>query len=198
MKNYEDIKKMITEHKGMITIENFKQRNISNYYINMLIKDKIIERVDVGLYNKCDEFEDEFFIMQYKSKRIVFSFNTALYFINETEVVPAQIDITVPNGYNVHRLNKNIRFHYTPEEYLYLGVITTVTPYGNRVFSYNLERCICDIVRTNNNGIDREQHINKIIRNAFLNNKIDYNILLDYAKKLKCDKKIMNYVEVLI
>ena len=79
-----------------------------------------------------------------------------------------------------------------------IGVITTITPYGNQVFSYNLERCICDIVRTNNNGIDREQHINKIIRNAFLNNKIDYNILLDYAKKLKCDKKIMNYVEVLM
>ena len=135
--------------------------------------------------------------MQQNSKRIVFSFNTALYFLDKTEVTPYRTDITVPNGYNVHRINKNAVVHYVPEENLYLGVIKVQTPYGNEVLSYNLERCICDIVRSDNTGLDIEQ-INKVIRNAFLKKQIDFNVLAEYAKKLKCEKKLNKYTEVLI
>lgn len=197
MRNYEDIKKFVTEYKGMITINDFKKEDISHHYINQLIEDKIIERVGTGVYNKCEEFKDEFFVMQQNSKRIIFSFNTALYFINKTEVTPYRIDVTVPNGYNVHRINKDVVIHYIPEENLYLGATKVQTPYGNEVLSYNLERCICDIIRCDNTGLDIEQ-INKVIRNAFLKKQIDFNILTEYAKKLKCDKKLNQYTEVLL
>jgi len=197
MKNYENIKKFVTEYNGIISINEFKKTNISHHYINQLIKDNIIERVGVGIYNKCEEFEDEFFIMQQNSKRIIFSFNTALYFLNKTEITPYRIDVTVPNGYNVHRINKDVVVHYTPEKHLYLGAIHVKTPYGNEVLSYNLERCICDIIRCDNTGLDTEQK-NKIIRNAFLKKQIDFNILTDFSKKLKCEKKLNKYTEVLL
>ena len=197
MKNYEKIKKFITKYKGMISIDEFKKRNISHYYINKLIEDKIIERVSTGIYNKCEEFEDEFFVMQQNSKRIIFSFNTALYLINKTEVTPYRIDITLPKGYNAHRLNKDVVAHYVSEENLYLGAVKVETPYGNEVLSYNLERCICDIIRCDNTGLDIEQ-INKVIRNAFLQKQINFNILTEYAKKLRCDKKLNKYTEVLL
>lgn len=197
MKNYEDIKKFVIEYNGMITIDDFKKENISHHYIKQLIKDKIIERVGIGVYNKYEEIEDEFFVMQQNSKRIIFSFNTALYFIDKTEVTPYRIDVTVPNGYNVHRINKEVIVHYTPEKNLYLGAVKVQTPYGNEVLSYNLERCICDIIRSDNTGLDIEQ-INKVIRNAFLKKQIDFNVLTEYAKKLKCDKKLNKYTEVLL
>lgn len=197
MKDYEKIKKFVTEYKGMITIDDFKKQNISHHYINQLIEDKIIERVGTGIYNKVEEFEDEFFIIQQNSKRIIFSFNTALYFIDKTEVTPYRTDITVPNGYNVHRINKDVVVHYIPEENLYLGAVKVQTPYGNEVLSYNLERCICDIIRCDNTGLDIEQ-INKIIRNAFLKKQINFNVLGEYAQKLKCEKKLNKYTEVLL
>lgn len=197
MNNYNDIKKYIKQHKGIITTKDFNNKKISYYFINKLIFDNIIEKVSRGMYNKVEDFEDEYFIMQQKYKRMVFSFNTALFFLEKTEVTPYRIDITVPNGYNVHRMQKNIASHYVSKKYLYLGAEKTKTPFGNEVISYNLERTICDIIRSNNTGLDTEQ-INKVIRNAFLKNQISISLLMDYAKKLKCERKIQTITEVLV
>ena len=43
-----------------------------------------------------------------------------------------------------------------------------------------------------------EEMINKIIKNAFANNEIDGAKLVQYAKKLKCEKKIIAIMEVMI
>ncbi len=196
MLNYESVKEFVKNHNGMITAKEFKDNNISFFFINKLIEDDIIERADNGIYNKTEEFEDEYFILQQKYTNAIFSYNTALYFIEKTEVTPNRIDITIPNGYNAHRINDKIAIHYVPKEDINLGVIETNTPFGNKIKCYNLERTICDIVKNNNTGLDSEQ-VNKIIRNAFLMKQIDINMLMDYAKKLKCDKKIQTLTEVL-
>lgn len=196
MQNYEKVKEFIKLHKGMITSKDFKDNDIGFFFINKLIEDNIIERVGSGIYNKTEEFEDEYFIIQQKYSKAIFSYNIALYFLNKTEVMPNRIDITIPNEYNAHRINKNYKIHYVPKEYLYLGAIEAITPFGNKVICYNLERTICDIVKNGNTGLDSEQ-VNKIIRNAFLKNQIDIKLLMDYAKKLKCDKKMQTLTEVL-
>ena len=66
----------------------------------------------------------------------------------------------------------------------------------NKIICYNLERTICDLIKNDNNGLDTEQ-VNKILRNAFLRKQINIALLMDYAKKLKCDKKIQTLTEVL-
>lgn len=196
MQNYETVKEYVKNHNGMITSKDFKDNNIGFFFINKLIEDNIIERAANGIYNKAEDFEDEYFILQQKYSNAIFSYNTALYFMEKTEVIPSRIDITLPNGYNAHRISNEIAVHFVPKEEINLGVIETTTPFGNKVKCYNLERTICDIVKNNNTGLDSEQ-INKIIRNAFLMKQIDINTLMDYAKKLKCDKKIQTLTEVL-
>ena len=196
MQNYEKVKEFVKVHKGMITSKEFKYNNISFFFINKLIEDNIIERVEKGIYNKIEEFEDEYFIIQQKYSKAIFSYNTALYFLEKTEVIPNRIDITIPNEYNAHRINNDYAIHYVPKEYLYLGAIEVITHFGNKVICYNLERIICDLVRSDNTGLVVEQ-VNKIIRNAFLKKQIDTILLMEYAKKLKCDKKIRALTEVL-
>ena len=196
MFNYENIKEFVKNHNGMITAKEFKENNIGFFYINKLIDDNIIERVDNGIYNKVEDFEDNYFILQQKYSNIIFSYNIALYFLGKTEVIPNRIDITVPNGYNAHRISHKVVIHYVPREYLKLGAVEETTPFGNKIICYNLERTICDLVKNNNSGLETEQ-VNKIIRNAFLGKQINLNLLMDYATKLKCDKKIKNMTEVL-
>ena len=54
------------------------------------------------------------------------------------------------------------------------------------------------IVKNENKcGLDIEQR-NKVIKNAFANNEIDGTTIIEYAKKLKCEKKIRAIMEVLI
>ena len=197
MQSYEEVKKFVSNHNGMITAKEFKENRIGFFFINKLMKDKVIERSDVGIYNKMDDFEDRYYILQQKYSNIIFSHNMALYFLRKTEVLPTRIDITVFSGYNVHRISKdNIVVHYVKYEYLMLGAIEVVSPFGNKVRCYNLERTICDIVRNNNNGLDNEQ-VNKILRDAFMNKQININLLMEYAKKLRCEKKLRRLTEVL-
>ncbi len=196
MNDYNKVKEFVKNHKGMLTTQDFKNNKIGFFFINKLIDDNIIEKIDKGIYNKTEDFEDEYFIIQQKYSKAIFSYNTALYFLGKTEVMPNRIDITISNGSNAHRINDNYCIHYVPKEYLYLGTIKIETPFGNKVVCYNLERTICDIVKNKNSGLDTEQ-INKIIRSAFLKKQIDSVLLMDYAKKLKCYKKIQVLTEVL-
>lgn len=197
MIDYEEIKKYITEGKGIITNSEFKASGISRYYIEKLLKDNIIEKHSKGVYVKADTFEDEYYIFQQKYKNVVFSYNTAMYFLEETEKTPEMMDVTVYKGYNVHTFPENINVHYTNKDNLYLGATKVKTSQGFEVMSYNLERILCDLVKGNNTGIDKEQ-TNKFIRRMLLDNKIDMLVLNEYAKKLKCEIKIRRLMEVLI
>lgn len=198
MKKYEEIIDFINKKNSVITTKDFKGKKIGFYFINKLIQDNYIYRIEKGVYGKKDSFEDEYFIIQNRYKNAIFSYNTALYFLNKTEVTPNIIDISIPNDYNVSTINtKRIRVHYVSRENMELGSIRIKSPFGNTIKSYNLERTICDIVKNERkSGLDIEQR-NKIIRKAFSNNDIDGSILIQYAKKLKCEKKIRVIMEVL-
>lgn len=189
----------INKKNNVITTKEFKDAKIGFYYINKLIKDNYISRIGNGLYGKTDSFEDEYFIIQNRYKNAIFSYNTALFFLNRTEVTPNIIDITIPNDYNVSSINaKQIRVHYASRENIKLGVIKLKSPFGNTIKAYNLERTICDIVKNENKcGLDIEQR-NKVIKKAFSNNEIDGTTIMQYAKKLKCEKKIKTIMEVMI
>lgn len=197
MKNYEEIKNFVKKSNGIITSKELKENKISNYYIQKMINDNLLERYSKGFYIRTDIFEDEFYILQQRNSKIIFSYNTALYFLNETERTPENIDITVYKGYNVHRLSKNVKVHYVLKENLYLGAIEVQTPQGFKVMAYNLERTLCDLVKNKDTGMDKEQ-TNKFIQKMLLNNKIDSILLIEYAKRLKCEKKIREIIDILM
>ena len=68
------------------------------------------------------------------------SYNTALFFLNKTEVTPNIIDITIPNDYNVSSINtKQIRVHYANRENIKIGVIKLKSPFGNTIKSIILK-----------------------------------------------------------
>jgi len=46
MERYEKIKKVIKDSQGIVNSKFLKENAISNYYINKLLKDKLIERIE--------------------------------------------------------------------------------------------------------------------------------------------------------
>lgn len=197
MDRYGRIKEIIDNSKGIVTTKFLKEQKISNYYINKLINDDIIERTERGIYVKTDMFEDEFYILQQKYNNIVFSYSTAMYLLGKTEKLPDLIDITTYKGFNPHRLKNHIIVHYVNKDNLWVGAIKIKTPNGFEVISYNVERILCDLVKNKKTGIDKEQ-TNKFIKELFIKNKIDLNIAIEYSKKLGCEKKLRNIMEVFI
>lgn len=193
----EKIKKLLEKYKGIITTKQIEEIGISRVHIKQLMEGGIIERVKKGVYISTDMIEDEFYIFQIKNNNAIFSYNTAMYFWGETERTPDKIDVTVYSGYNKQRFSSNIRVHYIKKELLNLGVVTVKTPYGFEVKTYNLERTVCDILKDRNTGIDKEQ-TNKFIRDVIKNKKIDISKTYEYAKKMRCVKKLEIVMEWMI
>ena len=197
MKSYEKIVKFVNKKNNVITTKEFKDAKIGFYYINKLIKDNYISRIGNGLYGKTDSFEDEYFIIQNRYKNAIFSYNTALFFLNKTEVTPNIIDITIPNDYNVSSINtKQIRVHYASRENIKLGVIKLKSPFGNTITAYNLERTICDIVK-NKDKVEPEI-FSKALKQYVKSKEKNLNNLFVYANKLRVEDEVRNYLEVML
>ncbi|MDQ0360202.1 type IV toxin-antitoxin system AbiEi family antitoxin domain-containing protein [Breznakia pachnodae] len=197
MKNINDARFFVNQSNGIITNNDFKENDIGKYFVNMLLEEGTLERYQKGIYVRNDTFEDEFYILQKKNPTIVFSYNSAMYLLNHTDRTPFRMDITVYQGYNVHRLPKDIKVHYVKKELLNLGTIKVKTPFGFEVITYNIERIICDLIKNRNTGIDKEQS-NKFIREMFLEKKVNTTTLINYAKQLNCENKVRTVMDLFI
>lgn len=193
----EKIRKLLKRNNGIITTKQIEEIGIPRVHIKQFLESGIIEKVQKGIYISSDMIEDEFYIFQMKNSNAIFSYNTAMYFLGETERTPDRIDVTVYSGYNKQRFPDNIRVHYIKKELLNMGVITVKTPHGFNVKSYNIERTICDIIKGRNTGIDKEQS-NKFIRSLIKSNNVDINKIYEYAEKLKCTKQLETVMEWII
>lgn len=73
---------------------------------------------------------------------------------------------------------------------------TRKTTLGNEVRCYNLERTICDLLRSRSRG-DEETILSAIKNYAETSNK-DLNLLAVYASKFGVDKILKRYMEVTV
>ena len=67
---------------------------------------------------------------------------------------------------------------------------------GNKVKCYNLERTIIDII-ISNKTLDTESR-NKAVRECIKSKNFDYDLMLEYAKKMKVYDKIKTIMDVVI
>lgn len=185
------------KNNGYITNKDAMQIGINKFYLSKLAKAGIIERMGPGIYGDPDLFEDEMFNLQYRFKKGIFSYNTALFLHEMTDRTPRKFDMTFSRPYNTAALPKEKIRAYSQKKDLYnLGIVTEITPNGNVVKVYNIEKTLCDLVRGKNRK-DAElisQAMNKYVR---LKNK-DITKLMKYAEIMGVDKIIRNYMEVLL
>lgn len=193
-----NILEKISDEKGLISVSDAEQNGINRYRLSYLVREDVIDRVGHGLYALKDEIIDEYALIQNKSDKLIFSYHTALYFHDLSDRVPSQIHITIPQGYNASRLKKrhdNLIVHYVQTEVLGLGKEKALSPLGSEIVIYDVERCICDLIK-DENKID-SQIFTGAIKQYFSEKKINTRKLIKYAKELKVENQIRKYIEVL-
>lgn len=78
--NYKDkILNYLKDNNGIITTQYCREEEIPRIYLTRLVEENILTRVDRGIYISKDGDYDEYYFFQYKFKRTVFSYETALY-----------------------------------------------------------------------------------------------------------------------
>ena len=182
---------------GLVTTAQVVGAGIPRVRISDMVKAGELERVQRGVYRLVGAWEDEFLVAQLRFPRGILSDETALYLHGYTDRAPFQLTMTFPRSYGATKAREaGIEVRTCADEVLGLGLTTIRTPYGNEVSAYDLERALCDIVR--GRRVVDMQVVNPAMKQYVRSGERDVQKLLGYARALGVEKKIRNYLEVLL
>jgi len=192
------LRQIMNSRQGLLLTSDLASFNIPRTYLSIMEQNGEIERVSRGVYRSASAFiEDELFSFQSRYSSTVFSHETALYLHDLTDRAPLTYSISVPSGYHSELLNNSgHRIFYVSRDLFNLGITSMNTPHGNQIRTTDLERTICDIVRSRN-------QIDIQVRNAALKGYVknkDRNLdrLHTYAKRFHIQSIVREYLEILL
>lgn len=190
---FEDYK----ERLGLIATSDITDNNESKKAYYDFLKANDYKKVGPGLYADKDEWVDYLCIIVKRCPQAVISHDEALYYYGLIDREPASPTFTIYSGFNVSRLKKDgYRAFFVKKELLELGKTEVTDLMGNKVPMYDLERTICDLIR--NRSAFEIQDFNCALKSYARRKDKNISKLMDYAKKLRVSKILMNYMGVLL
>lgn len=193
--NIEIIQELMKNNNGYITTKELYIFDIHRMYLLIMQERGIIERVAPGIYIDSTKMEDKYYVFSLSMPNAIFSHMTALYFHGLSIKAPNErYDVTVRRTYNNHRL-RNHEVFYVSDDIYELGLTEVETPMGNKVRSYDIERCICDIIRSKNR-MDSE-HIKYSVKEYLKRKDKDLVKLSKYADVMEIREEVMNYISLM-
>ena len=184
-------------HGGIIETKIAAQRGISKAMLYKLCKEEKIHRIVKGQYILPEDMQDELLAISNRSERIIFSHETALYLHGISDRTPFEHTVTAPSGcIPSAAIKSECKVYYIKPELFELGKTMLRTPAGNDVPAYDLERTICDVIRSRNK-LGTETFLAALKLYA-ANPKKKLNQLNTYAKQMRVEKVLRQYLEVLL
>ena len=185
-----------TSKNGVITTAQVTNLGLHRGILKKLVNNSIVHPVGRGIYVQNDVWEDDFYLLQRKYERGIYSHDTALYLLGYSDRTPAKYTMTFPKGYNAPSLkNENVIIKRVILENFNFGKAEIVSPSGNLIYVYDLERSLCDMLRGNSGDIEI---INEAMKRYVKSKNKDINKLLKYADQLHVKTKVQHYLEVLL
>ena len=142
-----------------------------------------------GIYVLNSAWEDDFYLLQRKYGRGIYSHDTALYLLGYSDRPPAKYTMTFPKDYNVTSLNQEnlIVKRIVPEHYEF-GRIEIEYSAGNRICVYDLERTLCDILRGSGSDV---QIVGEAMKRYAVSKDKNIHRLMQYADQLHVKLKVL-------
>ena len=184
-------------HGGIIETKTAIKHGISKAMLYKLCKKEVIYRIAQGQYILPDDIQDELLSISKRSEKIIFSHETALFLHGISDRIPFEHTVTAPSGCIPSAAVKSeCKVYFIKPELFELGKTVLKTPAGNSVPAYDLERTVCDVIRSRNK-LGTETFLSALKMYA-VNPKKDLNKLNSYAKKMRVSNVLRQYLEVLL
>lgn len=197
MTNTDRIIKMAKENHGIITTAKVVEAGLPRGSLKYLVDKGMLEKAVRGVFTLPEVWEDEFVNLQSRFKRGIFSFETALFLCDLTDRTPNRFHMTFPSTYNLTGAKEeNINCSQTKEPLYSMGIVELQTPGGNWVRGYCAERTLCDILRPRNHT--DIQIVSEAYKRYINRESKNIPLLSEYAGKLKVEKRLRTYLEVLL
>ena len=189
------LEKLTADNGGIVRTADVVAARIPKPCFYQYVRDQALERVAHGIYAVPDAWIDTMYLLHIRSPQAIFSHDTALYLHDLTDREPLKYSITVKTGYNPSRLSANDFKVYTVKKELHgLGTTKANTPFGHTVPVSDMERTICDIIRSRS-SIEIQSFQDALKEYAKRKDK-NLRQLMQYAEVFHVDKILRNYLEV--
>ena len=193
----ETIRNILKDQNGTLLTSDLRKYGIPRTYLSILEKNGEIQRISRGVYSATGNINDEMVGIQARYKGTIFSHETAAYLLDLTDRTPLFYSVTVPAGYNATSLKANgVKVYFVNRGLYPSGLITVKSPHGNNIKTFNLERTICDLLRSRNQ-IDIQQ-INESLKRYVGKQDRNIDLLYSYARLFSIQKIVREYIEVLL
>ena len=194
--NIEIIKELMKKNKGYITSKELDMFDLHRMYLSIMQDKGIIKKVAPGIYIDVNIKKNNYYIFGLSMPNVIFSHMTALYFHKLSTKIPDCVyDITVKRSYNSAHLRKHNVF-YVDNDIYELGLTEIETSMGNIVKVYDIERCICDIIRSKNR-MDLKL-VKSCVRKYIKSKDKDFTKLSLYAEKLDIKEVVINFIDMML
>lgn len=191
------IEQALRQNNGTVTPKIASQYGINRMALSRMTAAGTLERVGRGIYVDPAIFDDEMYNLQLRFRRGIYARETALFLHGLTDRTPLLYQMTFPNSYHAQTIKE---FPIAPTqqiERLYkMGVTSVKSPGDHFVKVYNIERTLCDIVRAP--GMAEQGIIVQAMRQYVARPDKNITRLSEYAKELRVEGRIDQYMEVLL
>jgi predicted transcriptional regulator of viral defense system len=193
----ERIRAIAKERNGLLLTSDLLKYGIPRTYLSILEKKGEFQRISRGVYSATGYMVDEMVVIQARYKGALFSHETAAYLLDLTDRTPLFYSVTVPAGYNATSLKTmEVKVYFMNRKLYRLGSIMLKSPHGNDIWTFTLERTVCDVLRSRNQ-MDIQQ-VNEVLKRYVKKKEKDLDLLYQYAGQFGIQKIVREYIEVLL
>ncbi|MBQ7249875.1 MAG: type IV toxin-antitoxin system AbiEi family antitoxin domain-containing protein [Bacilli bacterium] len=143
-KNDELLLDLADENDGYVSAATARENGIAQTYLSNMCEQGIFIKAGKGLYRKRGYESDPFFELSFRYGKAVFSLDSCLFLhgLKDEQI----ISVYLPTNYLTRGIEGITCRHVGKKEYL-TGQSLVVTPKGNLVMAYDLERTMIDLLR---------------------------------------------------
>lgn len=197
MTDFHKMEQLAAADGGVLKTSSVTAMDISKTALAQFISKNKYERVSLGVYLAPDAWRDDAYLLQLRCPQVVFSHDSALFYHDLTDREPLQFTVTAKTGYNpTHLTSTGVKVFTVKKELYSMGISTAETSFGHLVNVYDMERTICDILRSRN-SMETQVFQDALKMYAKRRDKNLQN-LMDYAKLFHVEKLMRQYMGMLL
>lgn len=195
-----DIKKRLIydafeDSDGLLNFNQVKQLGLSYYTLNLMLANAEIYSDERGLYSLPNVYVDEWFGIQHRFPKGIFSLDSALWLQGLSLTVPFRPTLSFPYGTNTKNIKQNNILPIVLRSYYDIGIEQLERQPKQSIFVYSRERTLAECLRP----IYKMdiQLISTAFQIYFKSNQHHLDELYYYGKLFKVTRKLQSYIEVL-
>lgn len=190
---------ILQKDQKFFSIDELKGKGFSSYKIRKLVDEGKLIKLNKKYYENPGyqgEESDFYYTEIYAPAGVICLLSAAAYY-DLTTFIPDAVDVAIPRKARISTIPDwpQLEIHYYTNDRHELG-ITTVKEGNNEFRIYDMEKTVVDIVFYREKvGIEETR---EVLVTYLQKKERDLNRLMQYAKLMKCDKIMRQYLEVLV